>query len=98
MVSWKRNAHKKNHLKLASQFVTCLLTLYFLFIGHQELVYENKNGKGFIDHKRGVEFSKKKGKNLRGQATLDSLWRQTYAKLRYRDDILIEHLSYTDTH
>ena len=61
-MSWKRNAHKKNHLKLASQFVTCLQTLYFLFIGHQELVYEHKNCKGFTDHKRHVEFSKKRGK------------------------------------
>ena len=74
MVSWKRNAHKKNHLKLASQSVTCLQTLYFLFIGHQELVYKNKNGNGFIDHKREVEFSKKR-ENLCEQATLDSLWR-----------------------
>ena len=59
MVSWKRNAHKKKHLKLASQFVTGLQTLLFLFRGHQELVRENNNRKGFIDHKRDVEFSKK---------------------------------------
>ena len=31
MVSWKRNAHKKKHLKQASQFVTCSQTVYFLF-------------------------------------------------------------------
>ena len=60
MVSWKRNARKKKHLKRASQFVACLQTLYFLFIGHQELVCGNKNRKVFIDHKRDVEFSKKK--------------------------------------
>ena len=50
----------KCYLKLASQFVTGLQTLLFLFRGHQELVRENNNRKGFIDHKRGVEFSKKK--------------------------------------
>ena len=31
MVSWKRNAHKKRHLKRASQCVTCSQTLHFLF-------------------------------------------------------------------
>ena len=49
----------KCYLKLASQFVTGLQTLLFLFRGHQELVRENNNRKGFIDHKRDVEFSKK---------------------------------------
>ena len=53
---------EKCDLKLASQFVTGLQTLLFLFRGHQELVHENNNRKGFIDHKRGVEFSKKKRK------------------------------------
>ena len=43
-MSWKRNAHKKKHLKLASNYVTCLQTLYFLL----EIIknsYENKNRK-----------------------------------------------------
>ena len=53
---------EKCYLKLASQFVTGLQTLLFLFRGHQELVHENNNRKGFIDHKRDVEFSKKKRK------------------------------------
>ena len=39
----------------------------------QELVHENNNRQGFIDHKRDVEFSKKRGKNLSEQSTLDSL-------------------------
>ena len=50
-----------------------------------------------MDHKRGVKLSKKREKPP-WTGTLDSLWRQKYAKLRYRDDILIGHLSYTDIH
>ena len=61
-MNWKRNAHKKKHLKLASQFVTGLQTLLFLIRGNHELVYEKNNRKGFIDHKRDVKFSKKRGK------------------------------------
>ena len=62
-MSWKRNAHKKKHLKLASQLVTCLQTLYFLL----EVIknsYEKKTAsEGFIDHKHDVEFFPKKRKN-----------------------------------
>ena len=32
----------------------------FSLIGHQELVYGNKSRKGFIDHKRDIEFSEKR--------------------------------------
>ena len=76
-MSWKRNAHNKKHLKLASQLVTCLQALYFLL----EVIknsYENKNRKrGFHWPQAWCRIFPKKEKKpyLCGRATLDSLWK-----------------------